>query len=102
MSGPETDWEATLDRLEADVRRVELALDAGEVTAPAASWTPPRHSRPLPPSLVGRAEHILARQQRAQTALAGAASVIAQQQKLDGHLRDAVAEPRPVYVDVRA
>jgi hypothetical protein len=50
-------WIEVLDRLEADLRALDDALDAGE-PVPLQTWTPPRELGPLPELLRERATGI--------------------------------------------
>lgn len=60
-------WVDVLDRLEADLRALDDALDAGE-PVPLQTWSPPRDLGPLPELLRDRATDIASRLSELQAA----------------------------------
>ncbi len=109
---PEADWHAewvsALATLELDVAGAERLLGegraaAGAVDAPvqiAVGWTPPRIGGPLPVSLRGRAEAILARQLRVSEDLGRAIGSNRRERALARRMDFGAADrSRPAFVD---
>lgn len=109
---PQADWHAewasALATLELDVASAELLLAEGRAisgaidTPPqiAVGWIPPRIGGPLPVSLRGRAEAILARQLRVAEDLGHAVGRNRRERELARRMDfDAASRSRPAFVD---
>jgi hypothetical protein len=96
-------WESELDRLELDVLRIER-LVRGIGTMPEDRWSPPPGLDPLPVALVGRAQALLDRQDRAmhdlRATLAATQKQLAVTDRITGAVGPAAADP--VYLDLEA
>lgn len=95
-------WQVTLDRIELDVVRAEIALANG-ATIRTDEWDVPADHGPLPTDLRPRAEEILARQQTVLTQIAEQLGTTLRQQAVVERVgRSTAASQVPIYVDVSA
>jgi hypothetical protein len=96
-------WQCELDVLELEVLRVERLLK-GLTTMPTEPWVPPAVPGPIPADLAGRAQELLARQDRATAEVRTALAAAQRQIAYGGRVADATGPtpPRPVYVDLDA
>ena len=95
-------WQISLDRIELDVVRAEIALANGS-TIRTDEWDVPADHGPLPADLRPRAEEILARQQVVMTQMAEQlGTTLRQQAVVDRVGRASTRHHVPIYVDVSA
>lgn len=95
-------WEVTLDRIELDVIRAEVAL-ANNAEVRIDEWDVPADHGPIPLALQSRAQEIIARQHELIAALAERlGATVRQQAVVDRVGRTSTRSHVPVYVDVSA
>ena len=95
-------WQVTLDRMELDVIRAEIAL-ANDGELRIDEWDVPGDHGPIPPALRAQARELLERQQAVLEQVAQKLGATLRQQAVVERVSQSSTSPSgPIYVDVSA